>query len=177
MNFEVRTAGDPTEIISAVRQAAQSIDGNVPLFDLKTQSEQVDQALAQERLFARLSAFFGLLALLLACIGLYGIMSYSVARRTHEIGIRIALGAQPGSVLWLVMRETLLMVLMGVAIGVPGALAAAKVISSMLFGLTATDPVTISIATLVMIGVAAFAGYLPARRASRVDPMIALRYE
>jgi predicted permease len=177
MTFAVRTAGDPTEMIAAIRQAAQAVDSNVPLFDLKTQSEQVDQALAQERLFARLSAFFGLLALLLACIGLYGIMSYSVARRTHEIGIRVALGAQPGNVLWLVMRETLLLVLAGVAIGVPVALAAAKVISSMLFGLTATDPVTIFIAMFLMMGVGAFAGYLPARRASRVDPIVALRYE
>ena len=177
MSFEVRTAGNPTDLIASIREAAQSVDSNVPLFEVKTQSEQVEQSLVQERLFANLSAFFGLLALSLACIGLYGIMSYGVARRTHEIGIRMALGAEARDVLWLVMRETLLLVLIGIVIGLPTALAATQLISSMLFGLTATDPVTISLATIFMIGVAAFAGYLPARRASRVDPMVALRYE
>jgi ABC-type antimicrobial peptide transport system permease subunit len=177
MNFEVRVAGDPVQLITAVRQAVQSVDSNVPLFAVKTQSEQVDQSLARERTFAQLSTFFGLLALLLACIGLYGIMSYGVTRRTQEIGIRMALGARPGNVLWLVMRETLLLVLIGVAIGLPAALAATQLIASMLFGLMPNDPVTISAATIFMIGVAAFAGYIPARRAARVDPMIALRYE
>jgi predicted permease len=177
MNFEVRTAGNPSELVAAIREAAQAVDNNVPLFEVKTQNEQVEQSLTQERIFAKLSAFFGLLALLLACIGLYGIMSYGVARRTHEIGIRMALGAEARDVLWLVMRETLILVLLGVAIGLPASLAATQLISSMLFGLTPTDPVTISLATIFMMGVAVFAGYLPARRASRVDPMVALRYE
>jgi predicted permease len=177
VSFEVRTSGNPTEMVAAIRQVVQEADKNLPLFDVKTQSEQVNATLAQERLFARLSSFFGLLALMLACIGLYGLMSYAVARRTHEIGIRMALGARSGDVLWMVMREILMLVLIGVAIGLPAALAATRLISSMLFGLTATDPMTISVATLFMIAVAALAGYIPARRASRVDPMVALRYE
>lgn len=138
---------------------------------------QIDQTLFQERLFAKLSSFFGLLALVLACVGLYGIMSYAVARRTNEIGIRMALGAERHNILAMVMRETLIMVALGVAIGVPAALAATRVISSMLYDLKPTDPLTITVSASVMITVAAFAGYLPARRASRVDPMVALRYE
>jgi predicted permease len=177
MSFEVRTAGDPAQLVASIREAAQSIDNNVPLFEVKTQAEQAEQSFAQERIFAKLSAFFGLLALLLACIGLYGIMSYGVARRTREIGIRMALGAEARNVLWLVMRETMILVLIGAAIGLPAALVATQLISSMLFGLTPTDPATVVFATIFMIGVAAFAGYLPARRASRVDPMVALRYE
>ena len=177
MSFEVRSAGDPTETVAAIRQAVQAIDGNLPLFDVRTQVEQINKALAAERLFATLSTGFGLLALLLACIGLYGIMSYGVARRTQEIGIRMALGARPGNILWLVLRETLLLVLIGVVLGVPAALATTQLISSMLFGLTPTDPATIAIAITVMLAVAIFAGYLPARRAARVDPWVALRYE
>jgi predicted permease len=177
MSFEVRTIANPTAMVAAIRHAVQEVDSNIPLFNLKTQSEQVNESLAQERLFAKLSSFFGVLALLLASIGLYGLMSYSVARRTHEIGIRMALGAQPGNVRWLVMREMLLMVLIGVAIGLPAAIAATRVVSSMLFGLTATDPWTIALATLFLVGVSALAGYLPARKASRVDPLVALRYE
>ena len=133
--------------------------------------------MSQERLFAKFSSFFGLLALLLACIGLYGIMSYAVVRRTNEIGIRMALGAQRGNVLWLVLKETLSLIIIGVAIGLCTALAATRVISSMLFGMTATDPSTIAMSTLVLVAVAAFAGYLPAKRASQVDPMVALRWE
>ncbi|HYP29039.1 MAG TPA: ABC transporter permease [Blastocatellia bacterium] len=177
MTFEVRTINDPSEMMASVRRAVQEVDSNVPLFNMKTQEEQVNQALTEERLFARLSTLSGSLALTLACIGLYGLMSYSVARRTHEIGIRMALGAQPGAVRWLVMRETLLVIFLGVVLGLAAGLAAMQVISSMLFGLTATDPVTLLIAILILIAVTALAGYLPARRASRVDPMIALRYE
>ena len=177
MNFEVRSTGDPTETVASLRQTVQAIDGNLPLFDVRTQVEQINRALAAERLFATLSTGFGLLALLLACIGLYGIISYGVARRTQEIGIRMALGAQSGNVLWLVLKESLLLVLTGVVLGVPAALATTKLISSMLFGLTPTDPVTIAIAIMMMLAIAIFAGYLPARRAARVDPGVALRYE
>jgi predicted permease len=176
-SFEVRTAGDPADMVPVVRQIVQEIDKNLPIYNVKTQSKQVEEALIQERQFARLSSFFGLLALLLACIGLYGVLSYAVARRTSEIGIRMALGAERGDVMWMVMRETLLLILIGVAIGLVGAYFGAGLISSMLFGLTPTDPATIAAAALIMGGVAAFAGYLPARRAARLDPMIALRYE
>jgi ABC-type antimicrobial peptide transport system permease subunit len=177
MHFEVRTAGDPTDIVTSVRRVVQSLGQNLPLFEVKTQVEQIDQTLFQERLFAKLSSFFGLLALALACVGLYGIMSYAVARRTNEIGIRMALGAERHNILGMVMRETLIMVALGVAIGIPAALAATRVISSMLYDLKPTDPLTIAVSASVMIAVAASAGYLPARRASRVDPMVALRYE
>jgi ABC-type antimicrobial peptide transport system permease subunit len=177
MNFEVRTAGDPTALVGAIREAVSEVDRNIPLFDVKTQRRQAEQSLTQERLFATLSSFFGLLALLLACIGLYGVMSYAVARRTNEIGIRMALGATAPRVIRLVMRETMLLVVIGVVIGLGAALASARLIENMLFGLAPRDPVTISLATLLMVMVAALAGYLPARRASKVDPMIALRYE
>jgi predicted permease len=177
MTFEVRTAGEPFQIVPFIRQAVQSLDSGVPLFNVKTQSEIVAEHLSEERMFARLSSAFGLLALLLACIGLYGIMSYAVTRRTHEIGIRMALGARPGNVRWMVMRETVLLVLIGVVIGVVAAVWATELISSLLFGLTGADPLTIACVAMLLIAVSAFAGYLPARRASRVDPIVALRYE
>src|SRR5262249_42396281 len=134
-------------------------------------------SLTTERMITRLSSFFGLLALMLACLGLYGIMSYNVAGRTSEIGIRMALGAEARDVIWLVLRETLIMVSIGVAAGVPAMLGATRLISSQLYGLTPADPVSISLAILLLLAVATLAGYVPARRASRVDPMIALRYE
>jgi predicted permease len=177
MSFSVRTTDDPAAMTSAIREAVHEIDQNIPLFEVNTQNEQINASLAEERLFANLSSLFGVLALLLACIGLYGVMSYTVARRTNEIGIRMALGAQSGKVVWMVMRETLFLVLTGAVIGVLGALSATLWISSMLFGLTPSDPTTIAAATLLMVTVAALTGYLPARRASRVDPLIALRHE
>ena len=177
MFFEVRTAGNPLAMVTSVRRAVQSLDKNLPLLDVKTQTEQIDQTLFQERLFAKLSGFFGLLALVLACVGLYGIMSYGVARRTSEMGIRMALGAERVDILGMVMRETLVMVFVGIALGVAGALAATRLVSTMLYGLKASDPLTIVMSAVVMILVAALAGYLPARRATRVDPMVALRYE
>jgi predicted permease len=176
-SLEVRTVGNPLSVATSVRQILNDVDKNLPVLNITTLSDQVDRSLNQERLIAKLSGFFGLLALLLACVGLYGLMAYAVARRTNEIGIRIALGALRGDILWLVLRETILLVLVGLTIGLPAALAATRLISSMLFGLTPTDPVTISMATFLLVAVAAFAGYLPARRASRVDPMVALRYE
>ena len=181
MNFEVRTATDPRAMILAVRRAVQDLDKDLPLYDVKTQNEQVDELLLQERMFAKLSSFFGLLALLLACVGIYGMLSYTVVRRTGEIGIRMALGAHRGDILSMVLRETLLLVSIGTAIGVPLAWAVARLasnqISGLLFGLKATDHVTILVSTLVMAGVALFAGFLPALKASRVDPTVALRYE
>ena len=175
--FIVRTYADPTAITVTIRDAVHEVDSNLPIFAVKTQSQQADESLVQERMFATLSSFFGLLALLLACIGLYGVMSYAVARRTNEIGIRMALGATAPRVTGMVMRETMLVAGIGVVIGLGTALATTRLVAAMLFGLTPTDPVTVSFAVLLMIGVAGLAGYIPARRAARVDPMIALRYE
>ena len=177
MNYEVRTAGDPKNWIGSVRQTVLGLDKSLPLFDINTETQQIEQATFQERLFARLLSFFGLLALVLACVGLYGVMAYGVARRTNEIGLRMALGAERGRVLWMVLGETWWLMAAGVCIGLPLALAACRLVSSMLFGLKPADPLTIATATLILVAVAALAGYLPARRASRVDPMVALRYE
>jgi ABC-type antimicrobial peptide transport system permease subunit len=139
--------------------------------------EQLDEASAQERIIAMLSAFFGFLGVVLACIGLYGLISYTVSRRTNEIGIRMALGAERGNVLAMVLRESAGLVLVGIAIGIPATLGITRLITSMLFGIGAADPLTIVAAAILMLAVAALAGYIPARRASRVDPMVALRYE
>jgi len=140
-------------------------------------SELVDDSLETDRFIERLASAFSLLALLLAAIGLYGLMAYSVARRTRDFGIRLALGAEPGNVLWQVLRETLVLVLLGISIGVPLALGGTHLVRSMLFGLGFADPVAILLAATLLTIVAALAGFLPAWRASQVDPMVALRYE
>jgi predicted permease len=176
-HYEVRTAGNPLGIVPEVRQAVREIDPNVPLDEIKTQTEQIAETLVEERLFAHLSALFSGLALLLAAIGVYGLLAYSVSRRTSEMGIRVALGAHRADILGLVMRQTLFMVGLGVAIGIPAALAATRLIRSLLYGLRPNDPLTIAAAGLGMIMVALLAGYFPARRATKVDPMVALRYE
>ena len=176
-NFEVNFSGDPGAIVTETRRAIKEVNREIPIVEAVRMSEQVGRSLVQQKLIARLSSFFGLLALLLACIGLFGIMSYSVARRTNEIGIRMALGAGRSDVLRLVMREGLVPVLSGVAIGIPAALWAGHLITSLLFGLTPADPLTICLATLSLLAVAALAAYLPARKASRVDPITALRCE
>jgi predicted permease len=181
MHFEVRTGGDAMALIPSIRQIVGSIDSRLPLFDVRTQTQQIDELLLQERLFARLTGFFGTLALILVCIGLYGVMSYALARRTNEIGLRMALGAQRGDILRMVLREVLLLVGMGVALGIAGSFVTARLaeaaISGLLFGLKITDATVIGFAAVVLVAIATLAGFLPARRASRVDPMVALRYE
>ena len=175
--FSVRTAAVPLSLVPAVRQALLSIDPNLAITRIKTQVEQIDESLSQERLFAGFTLAFGALAVVLSCLGLYGVMSYSVSRRTNEIGIRMALGANSGRVLRQVMRETMLTVTVGVILGVVASLAAGKLIASMLFGLTASDPITIAGSVAALAAVAAIASFLPARRAAKIDPMDALRYE
>jgi ABC-type antimicrobial peptide transport system permease subunit len=155
----------------------RQVDANLPLMEMSTQIEQIEARFSQERVFARAYVLFGGVALLVASIGLFGLMSYSVARRTNEIGIRMALGAQRSDVLQMIMGESLLVVVIGVAIGLGAALAAGRLVSTLLFGLAPTDISTMALSTLVMVLVSAFAGYLPARSASRVDPMGALHYE
>jgi ABC-type antimicrobial peptide transport system permease subunit len=176
-DVEVRYTGNPEAMVGEVRQAIGQVDHSLPVPYVGTMVEQVNRSIVGQTLVARLSTFFGLLAAFLACIGIYGLTSYSVTRRTNEIGIRMALGAERSGVLWMVMRESLTLAGAGVAIGIAGALAAGRLISSVLYDTKATDPLTITASALVMIAVAALAGYLPARRAAKVDPMVALRYE
>jgi predicted permease len=173
----VRADGQPSDTINEVQKELRAVGNDILLTNITTLNEQVNQSLLQERLVATLSLFFGVLALLLASIGLYGVMSYNVARRTHEMGIRLALGAQRGNVVRMVMREILLVVIVGITIGLGAALATTRFISSLLFSLTPNDPLTIVAAAFLMLLVAVVAGYLPARRASRVDPMVSLRHD
>jgi predicted permease len=175
--FEVRVAGDASSVTSAVRDALKEAAPSLPPIDIHTMNELVGESLTRDRMITELAGFFGALAVLLACIGIYGIMAYAVAGRTNEIGIRMALGARQGDVVWMVLHETMLMVVIGAAIGVPSVLGASKLIGSLLFGLSAADPVALSLATVLVFTVAGIASYLPARRASRTDPAVALRYE
>ncbi|HYL65285.1 MAG TPA: ABC transporter permease [Candidatus Methylomirabilis sp.] len=176
-DFQVRYSGDPASLIHSVRETIRDLDRSLPISSGTTLDHQVSASISNQRLVAELSAFFGLLAVSLACIGIYGLMSYSVNRRTHEIGLRMALGAERSHVLWHVMREILLLVLAGVALGLPIALAGDRLVSSMLFGLRSTDAMSFAAAAVLLLVVAAVAGYFPARRASLIDPMVALRYE
>jgi predicted permease len=176
-SITVRTAGEPMSLVNSIREAVREIDPNLPMMNVTTQMEQIEQRLVQEKLFARAYGIFGGLALLIASIGLFGLMSYSVARRTNEIGIRMALGAHPQAVRRMVLNESMVLVVVGVVLGVAIALAAGRLVSTLLYGVAATDAPTIALAMTVMLSVAALAGYLPARRASRVDPMVALHEE
>ncbi len=175
--IHIRTTSDPTPLTPQVRQMLNQIDDKLPIFGVTTLDEQLRKNLDQERLVAQLVSFFGALAMILACIGLYGVMAHGVTRRTNEIGIRMALGARGSNIAWMVLRETLYLVLAGLVIGVPGALIGAKLISAQLFGMKPADPLTLVGAGVVLTIVALLAGYLPARRASRVNPLNALRYE
>ena len=177
MNFEVRTLQNPMNLAAAVRQVAQNMDRNLALYDVRSQVEQINKTLSEERLFARLTSLFGALAMLLACIGIYGVMAFAVTQRTREIGIRMALGASRGEIADMVMRDTLVLVGIGMLVGIIVALGAARLVSSMLYGIKPNNPSTIAVATLLMVGAALFAAYFPTRRATRIDPMVALRYE
>jgi len=177
MTVYVRSTLDAGQMVSAIRAKVRGLDADLPLFNLRTLDEQISASLLIERLIATLSTVFGFLATLLATIGLYGVMAYTVSRRTREIGIRMALGAFQKDVLWLVMREVLVLVAIGVVAGLCAAIGLTRLVQSQLYGVTAHDPMTLALATLGLAVVACAAGYIPAIRASRVDAMEALRYE
>ncbi len=177
MTAYLRTEADPQNMFSLLRRTVREVDSNVPVYRMRTLEQQLDKSLMSERLLATLSAIFGCLATLLAAVGLYGVMAYMVARRTREIGIRMALGASGGSVVWLVMREVLLLAVVGLAIGLPAAWALTRLVETQLFGIKPADPLTMIVAAIGIASVATLAGYFPARRATGIDPMRALRWE
>jgi predicted permease len=175
LSLLIKTDGDPVNIVSAVRQQVNALAPDILVTEILTVQQHIDASLVQERLMSTLAGFFGVLALLLSAVGLYGVLSHVVNQRAAEIGIRMALGAGAGAVVWMIMRRSLALVGIGVAVGVPAALLAARPLESMLYGLKATDSGTIAIGTCALVATAMFASYLPARRASRIDPMLALR--
>ena len=177
MTMEVRTASEPAAMTNAIRQELLAVEKNLPIYGVKTLTQQVEESLTEERAFIWLVSSFGLLALLLASVGLYGVIAYSTVRRTGEIGIRVALGADRRDVMAMVLREALRLTSIGVVIGLTLAVATGRAISSVLYGVSAADPLTIVGASVLMFVAAALAAFLPARRAMRVDPMVALRYE
>jgi predicted permease len=183
LTFELRTSGDPNAAIPAVRQAVREVDASLPLNNVKTQSEQAEETLRMERLFAKLVTLFGLLAQQLAAIGLFGVMAYAVSQRTHEIGIRMALGAGRSDVLLMIVRQGMTLSLLGVGLGLVGAYVLTKYLESlmnlraMLYGVQVSDPLTYGVIAALLTVVTLIACYIPARRATKVDPMIALRYE
>jgi len=177
VTYALRTAGDPLSYVNSVREIVRGADSSIPVTGVITQAAAIDRTISREITFARLCTGFAVFALLIACVGLYGTMSYSVARQVGEIGIRMALGAQSGEVVWMVLRRALLLAAAGLAISVPAALAASQLVKSFLFETQPNDPGTLALAGVVMVGAAILAGYAPARRASRIDPLVALRHE
>jgi predicted permease len=177
MYLVIRTSGNPTDVAGAVKSAIQTFDKDQPVYNIKTMEEYLAGSVAKRRFTMLLFGIFGAVALILAAVGLYGVMSYSVTQRTHEIGIRMALGAKQSDVLRLVVGQGMLLALAGVGIGIGAAFALTRLMSSLLFGVGATDPLTFILISFILTGVALGACFVPARRATRVDPMIALRYE
>jgi predicted permease len=177
MFFELRTAGDPLAMANTVRQIVHEISPQVPVADLTTQSRKIDETISAEKTFAELCTCFGVLALVMACVGLYGTMAYAVSRRTSEIGIRMALGAERRRIIWMVLRQVLLLGTLGVLIGMAAVWETTAFLKSYLFGLQPNDPLTLGFAVAIMAACAVLSGYAPARRASRIDPMTALRHE
>jgi ABC-type antimicrobial peptide transport system permease subunit len=176
-HFEFRALGDPTALVKQVRAIVAEADNNLPLFDVRTQTQQIEQTLFQQRLISRLTSFFAVLALVLACIGLYGLLSYEVARRTRELGIRMALGAQRRDLMRLVVRHGLTLAFAGAIIGIGASMALTRLMASMLYGVRPGDPVTFVGVSALLVLVAFAACSIPARRAMRIDPMVALREE
>ena len=177
VTYALRTAGDPLRFVPSVHEIVREADSRIPVTDVVTQAAEIDRTISREVTFAKLCTAFAVLALLMACVGLYGTMSYHVARQVSEIGIRMALGAQRGAVVWMVLRRVLLLAAVGLAISVPAALSASRLVESFLFETRPNDPGTLALAGAVLLGAAILAGYAPARRASRIDPLAALRSE
>ncbi|HTX33816.1 MAG TPA: ABC transporter permease [Bryobacteraceae bacterium] len=177
VTYALRTAGDPLSYVKSVYEIVREADSRIPVTNVLTQAAEIDRTISQETMFAKLCTGFALLALLMACVGLYGTMSYNVSRQIGEIGIRMALGAQRGAVVWMVLRRVLLLAAVGLAISVPAALSASRLVKSFLFGTQPNDPGTLVLAGVVLVSAAILAGYAPARRASRIDPLAALRHE
>lgn len=175
--FALRAAADPLAMVETVRETMRHLDPSLPLYDVGTQADQVLRSLRRERLFARLATLLGSVTLLLAGIGLYGLLAYAVTRRTPEIGVRMALGAERATVRWMILRQSLVLVVAGLALGVPGAIAGSRFVESMLFGLSPTNPFAIATAATIMLAISLAASLVPAQRAARVDPMVALRSE
>jgi predicted permease len=176
-DIEIRTSVEPGGLAPAVRQAVAEVDARVPIASVTTLRSQVEDSMSDEQLLARLVGAFGLLALVLACVGLYGVVSQAVARRTGEVGIRMALGADRRDILFMVLGEVGWLILVGIALGIPGAIAASALVRNQLFGVTPTDPLTLAGSAVLLVSVALAAGYIPARRAARIEPNVALRAE
>ena len=177
MYVTARTAGNPLGLATAVTQVARAMDPNVPVYDIKTMEQRLSESLARRRFAMFALGLFALVAMLLAAVGVYGVMSYTVAQRTREIGIRVALGAKTSDVLKLVVAQGMSLAVIGVGTGLAGATLVTRVMASLLFNVSAMDPVTFIAIAFLLTGVALLACYVPARRAMKVDPMIALRYE
>jgi ABC-type antimicrobial peptide transport system permease subunit len=177
MVYALRTSGDPLLYVNAVRETVRQANTRVPVSDIRTQTADIDQTINQQITFARLCSGFAILATVIACIGLYGAVSYNVVRRRAEIGIRMALGAQRGGVVRMVLREVLVLVAGGQVIGMAAALATSKFVAAFLYGMTPNDPLTLALGSMTLLSAALLAGYLPARHASRIDPMAALRHD
>jgi predicted permease len=177
MTFVLRTVGNPTALVNSVREIVHQADASLPISGFRTQTAEIANTIHQEIVLAELCSGFAILALIIACVGLYGIISYSVARRTSEIGLRLALGAQRGSVLWMIFREILVLAVVALAVSLPVALGTSRLVASLLFRMKSNDPLTFSIAVTILVAAGLLAGWVPAQRAAHVDPMTTLRYE